>query len=514
MGDFQKGHCMKKHKLFLKYTAAALALAQLLPVAADSAYPELTPITVIPENVLNVQVTDTAGNPINGVTIKFHNGANEYVGNVQSGVKFNRHYGSWILDCTEKENGEPRSYSVPWSRFEALVAPDKLHTLYRGDKRDDIGWWVVTEPTSMVFDEGQTSYFRLGSCPVLEKSNLIVEAGQWAFCVDGAWAEKSVYGYLRMDGNQYYFTPPEKLPDILAGSDSFPLNAVQTYTAPADGDLDLEVGLMRLPIGSGMYLEDPEISDTATEYVCCRMYVPDLFPSDSEYFCNGDATFTIDGRVYDFAKDTAETAAMLVIRSGSVLTVPVPDENGYVEFYLDKNSRECHATAVYHYTFDNGAGGGGSWFVNNYIYGGPIQGIAVTGAYLPDTGVNMVNVPADTYTLSYENIPRGYSEPQTTSVTVADSQEIQSLHLVLERAFLPGDVNDDEQINAADAAVILSAAAAAGSGNASVLNAEQKQAADVNADGAFNATDAALILQYAAYAGAGGKLSFEEFLKS
>jgi len=75
-----------------------------------------------------------------------------------------------------------------------------------------------------------------------------------------------------------------------------------------------------------------------------------------------------------------------------------------------------------------------------------------------------------------------------------------------------GDLDKDESVNAVDAADILIAAAAAGSGSNSRLSDGQRYAADVNDDGELNALDAALILQYAAYAGSGGELTFIEYL--
>ncbi len=81
-----------------------------------------------------------------------------------------------------------------------------------------------------------------------------------------------------------------------------------------------------------------------------------------------------------------------------------------------------------------------------------------------------------------------------------------------ETTYALGDVNLDAAVDASDAAEILIAAAAAGSGASSGLNNGQKSAADADSDKAYNATDAALILEYAAYAGSGGVLSFEAYL--
>lgn len=78
----------------------------------------------------------------------------------------------------------------------------------------------------------------------------------------------------------------------------------------------------------------------------------------------------------------------------------------------------------------------------------------------------------------------------------------------------PGDLNDDNSIDASDAAMILAAAANIGSGADSGLTAAQTAAADINSDGEVNASDAAVILQYAAAKGAGDAGTFAEFLQA
>lgn len=77
-----------------------------------------------------------------------------------------------------------------------------------------------------------------------------------------------------------------------------------------------------------------------------------------------------------------------------------------------------------------------------------------------------------------------------------------------------GDLDADGSVNANDAAILLTAAAASGAGGDSGLSEAQIKAADLNSDNTFDALDAAIILQYAAYAGAGGKDSIEDFVKS
>lgn len=75
-----------------------------------------------------------------------------------------------------------------------------------------------------------------------------------------------------------------------------------------------------------------------------------------------------------------------------------------------------------------------------------------------------------------------------------------------------GDMNADAVVNSTDAAELLIAAAAAGSGTDTGLTAVQKYAADVNKDGTLDAVDASLILRYAAAVGTGSTQTMDEFL--
>ncbi|MDE6729992.1 MAG: dockerin type I repeat-containing protein [Oscillospiraceae bacterium] len=66
-----------------------------------------------------------------------------------------------------------------------------------------------------------------------------------------------------------------------------------------------------------------------------------------------------------------------------------------------------------------------------------------------------------------------------------------------------GDVNSDNEVNSADAAVILEDIALSAVGDTGRMNASENQAADVNGDGAINAADAAIVLSYSSEVGSG-----------
>lgn len=75
-----------------------------------------------------------------------------------------------------------------------------------------------------------------------------------------------------------------------------------------------------------------------------------------------------------------------------------------------------------------------------------------------------------------------------------------------------GDVNGDGAVDSLDAAEVLVAAAAMGSGGESGLTDAQMAAADCNGDGAVDALDAAEILRYAAAVGSGFEGTMEDFV--
>lgn len=73
-----------------------------------------------------------------------------------------------------------------------------------------------------------------------------------------------------------------------------------------------------------------------------------------------------------------------------------------------------------------------------------------------------------------------------------------------------GDVNEDKDVNASDAAEVLLHAANTGSGAGAVFNADQLKGADVDESGTADSFDAAQILTYAAAYGSGKTYAFKK----
>ncbi|MBQ9110426.1 MAG: hypothetical protein IJY06_03530 [Oscillospiraceae bacterium] len=113
-------------------------------------------------------------------------------------------------------------------------------------------------------------------------------------------------------------------------------------------------------------------------------------------------------------------------------------------------------------------------------------------------------IPFTDYDYIQLRVRQRYSEPLTNSYSNIIS--INSIELRL------GDVNADGRVDAMDAAAILTASAAVGSGSASGLTAEQEAVAKVLGGETFSATDAAMVLTYAAAVGADYEGTLEEYI--
>ena len=507
MGDFWKGDTMKKITAFT--IAAALAFLHTSPTVYASG--SLPTVTVQPANLLNVQVVDEKGNPVNGVSVSFKDSTGEYVGRAVTGERFYSSYTSNIYNCTSTSTEYPDYFYIPWSEFEAMIPSGYvLHEVYEASDDTFSSGSLTHSPSSFYFEEETSNYIQLGYHPAAEES-IRIEPNQWGVYIDPKWKDNPYRAYLEVDESKQYLNLSDTGNNLYGKLLRFSAPAGSVKNAAVGSDNFFHYDTLEGRLGSKHYLNYLECYDEATEYVKCRMYLPDIFKDHDTCIFTGNTTFTIDGRSYDLAKPNPQTAAILSLQSGAMSSVVIPDKDGYVEFYTKESSRHINAVLSYHYLYGS-YGIGGSWTSQYCSYTSPTKRMVVKAANLPDTGVNMASVPAGTYTVTCSDLPKGYAEPKITSVTVKDSKDYQYLKLTLERKLLLGDVNLDIDINAADAALLLKAGSAIGSGGASGLTDAQKTAADVDGDGTCNAVDAALILQYAAYVGTGGTQTIEEFL--
>ncbi len=479
----------------IKKRMAALLTAFLLlqsPLTAQA----MEYIQAAPGNMVFLDVTDPAGNSVEGVKVTLSDSSGTEIGGIINDNTFFKPSYSTI-DGTQI--GTPYQYPVPWETFASHVAPETLHVMH-SSMDETMQSITVHDPGSQMWLENhQFSFLDLYSYDASQPTALNVPANHYAVYADAKWANRTAAASVKINNLVITLKKSSASPASNKAAVGFGKVGLFAQTAPITSAL---AGWD----GSRGSTNPPMLSGSATEYVLCRMPLYQLCPEFRE-----DGTYSDSMGVYDLRKDTKYISCLLVIQSGAVLNLVIPDSNGYVEFYLEKKSREyaldftaefdCDEEGVYHQAacYDSGY----AMVPKKYV---------IESVFIPDDEVILTQVPAGTYTLTYENIPKGYAAPKTTTLTVTNSKEVQYLQLMLEHAAALGDVNSDKLINAADAAMLLQAASAVGSGGASGLTVDQETAADVNADGAFDALDAALILQYAAYTGSGGTLTFDAFL--
>ncbi|MBQ8011785.1 MAG: hypothetical protein IJ265_09535, partial [Oscillospiraceae bacterium] len=467
-----------------------------------------TPIvTVSPGNMVFLDVVDPDGNSAENVRVNLHDAAGTLVGSLWNDIDFLAQNDSGIVGT---EKGESLTFYVPWNTFPPHAAPE---TVFQIDvsRTEDMG--VSSQYTTgcdIRFTSGSPYYMNLYSYSSTETTALTVPANYFGVYVDPKWANRTDVGYVTTPALTLYFNKKGSF-DLVESLTTIPTGEVRLYEAFSP-DYVAKIGLEFESGGNATSANPVTISDVQTEYVLCRVPLQQL----SSRF-NADGTYTYKGVSFSLAQDTVHTHALLVIQSGAMLSAVIPDADGYVEFYLDKATRKF--ALDYDYSARSVADGSGGIYSFGSGFsasgtGGTLNKLIIEPVAIPEDEVILTQVPAGTYTLTYENLPDGYEAPKTTTLTVTDSQEVQYLQLMLEKAALLGDVDENGSVNAADAALLLKAASLAGSGGASGLNADQEQSADVNGDGVYNASDAALILQYAAYIGSGGTMTLEAFLNA
>ncbi len=238
------------------------------------------------------------------------------------------------------------------------------------------------------------------------------------------------------------------------------------------------------------------------------IYGYNLFDADSAYRVTQDAPQKLELTVdYEncLMKGSSAAGSEIVFDKNGYVSVKGESADYSMEMVYDDNYPTCwFAFGVEGQNADTAAM---EMVDGGYILSADrLQNVSVTAS-------NKEVTASTRFSTEYTEVFLYEIDEQTIGISVdTDGDGTYETPVAGEAASDLGDLNADSEVNASDAAMILVAAAAIGSGSDSGLTEMQKNAADLNKDSAFDAVDAALVLQYAAYSGSGGTMTLEEFL--
>ncbi|SFC45307.1 dockerin type I repeat-containing protein [Ruminococcus albus] len=245
---------------------------------------------------------------------------------------------------------------------------------------------------------------------------------------------------------------------------------------------------------SGGYVGDYcEVYDKSVTYSKVRMKFNDAFPGlADENLTITKETSSFDEKhtlVFDLRGDQSKLAFTAVYHSGSVISAPIPDKDGYVEFWV---SNEIPAVEMdydfdWSYTLNSGStvfgGGGGS--LRTAKLAKSIEDLNFVFKY-PEKDYCLYNVKPETYTIYIDNKAdsRDYSL-SLSKLNVKDTKDMQRFNVTVnKKPLLLGDCNRDGVIDVTDVVMI-----AAHVKSKRILDGRGPVTADVNESGDININD-------------------------
>lgn len=378
-------------KLFSIFLSVAVMVVSLSTAGLTKVSAASDTITVAPENVLNVQVVDENGAPVNGVSMTLKDAWKFEVATWTSG-------NSEVTEENNSDIGDGTVFYEQWDVFEELVAPYDLKEI-KVNGED----WYNTIP----FNDAETKTIDMYYNNTSAATDLTVPAGSFVTYVDSAWSSKTYPWGVELEAND---------------------------TSVYSGLLKDNIGLKTHSLVAGYYelwirnqtgggnTSGVTVSSVPTEYMKVRIKLSEI----SEKF-NDDGTGSHDGQIFSFSTDTTDKTAALIFTSGAVVSAAIPDAQGYVDIYVEKSTREFRWGSE---IISGTSHMGGTFNGGDKAY--DKKSVTAQAIDLPNTGTNLLYVPAGDYSVEFTNVPAGYKSG-AKAVTVTQSQNVQTLQIVLEK---------------------------------------------------------------------------------
>ena len=239
--------------------------------------------------------------------------------------------------------------------------------------------------------------------------------------------------------------------------------------------------------------EHCEVYNKSVKYTKIKMKFTDAFPGLTSNDLKITKTGSYDGEnytlVYDLRGDQSKCAFTGLYYSGSVISAPIPDKNGYVEFWVSNETLETKMEYDFKWSYTLSSGrtvlGGGGGSVKDAKLPKSIEDLNFVFEY-PQKGYCLYNVKPGNYTIYIDD--KGDRRDYTLStdkLKVTNTKDIQRFTVTVDKKPLKlGDVNRDGKINVTDIVVI-----AAHIKGHKKLDGRAPLTADINGDNIINVTD-------------------------
>ena len=482
---------VKERKTKMKKKITAVLIAALMIQSGISVSASETAI-VTPQNVINLQITDSYGRKAPRITGEIYNSAGVCVGLYENG-RFKTCNSSGI----EAVYHDKESWLyVPWEQIEQHVVPMALLNVEKWHDENSYYTYEAGEPVPFMENKANSCILRAYD-PYENETAYTLLPGMMALNVSPEWTDQSIGGYVEVNRKTYYFRDKET---VYHNYDQHEISICGNVTLHEIGDVPYtpDFGFDNFKSsgtgGNFSYLD----TSSYREYILHRMHLSEI---DSRF--RADGTFADrSGNEYNFRNQSGNTAAAMIIVSGGFINAVLPDENGYVEFYVRKDTRKFHMDVARISISDSSTSSG--FHIDAYA-----ADYVVTKAFqctdMPDTGMNLVYVPADTYSLKVSSVEaNSYKMPENDFYfTVADSTKVQTVPINIESLYRIGDIDANESIELSDATAVLEHYAAKAVGQGLVLSEWEMHAADIDYDEEITIADATAILRYYAEQAAG-----------
>ena len=471
---------MKKRWIAAITSAAVTAsLISAVPISAVDII-----ITADVGNIVNISVKDEKGNSLSaGITLSDTEG--NKIAEFYSDSSYFRAVGDSEI-YYDPIPDEESALSVTWDSIESQLPAGSVMVYCDG-----------TDDKERLFTaaDGSTKEFYVRYASSEEETALTLPAGTLGFYADEAVLSMQYQACYELSGVKYFASDAALEEGNIA---YYPMP--EEITGLTLHSLSDDEGFCSYGVTTAL----PAMYETESEYVLYRMHLSDVnvnFNADAVYVYKNE----YGEKVVDLRKETLYECATMLIVSGDMVNAVVPDDEGYITFYAVKNTRRFDGKVVYTQYFPTGEEEtelkSGFFIIGNYAAKRFSAGL--TAPDLPETGINLINVPADTYKLTLTDIPEGYKDPGVYTIGTANRDMVQYVNIVLQSESLKGDGNEDGEVNIADATLVLTHYAQKAAGMASGFREDQLLAGDADENGNITIADATAILQYYAKQAAG-----------